>query len=151
MRLHRRDPGRERCYGLVSPFPISVTRGGQRVPQRSEAPHLSGQAPEPRCRAGSAQKNRDGAEPAGSPCSAQTHATLPGPSCAQEAPQTQVPRLPEQASAGGKNRTSCSALTCDDDLVPVQQECPGLPLPQLYGLRPLPGQLQQAAEAFWLL
>ena len=43
------------------------------------------------------------------------------------------------------------SLTCHDDFIPVQQELPGLAIPQLYGPCALPRQLQHAAEALWLL
>lgn len=60
-----------------------------------------------------------------------------------------LPGQPERGAATGEDGPA--ALTCDDDLIPVQQELPGLPVPQLDGLRPLPGQLQQGAKAFRLL
>lgn len=60
-------------------------------------------------------------------------------------------RSPGLARVMGKDRKSCSTRTCDEDLIPVQQESPGLSLSQLYGLCTLPRQLQHAAEAPWIL
>lgn len=42
-------------------------------------------------------------------------------------------------------------LTCHDDFIPIQQELPGVAVPQLYSPCALPRQLQHAAEALWLL